>query len=119
METGVTGYSRFEVMHSTDALPDQAAYLLKVYLSGGALPGNVNPLVLIEMAKRSGDYARLLGEAKSIRTLRERIRSHALESGAVENTEEEQIRAYMQTADSPEELSQLAWLMESLHLSRA
>ena len=106
-------------MHSTDALPDEAAFLLKVYLSGGSLPGNVNPLVLIELAKRSGDYEPLLREAKSIRSLRERIRSHAQVEKLDHHPEEEQVRAYMQTVRSPGEMEQLSWLLESFSMDQA
>ena len=101
-------------MTSTDRLPDEAAHLLKTYLSGGSLPGNVNPLVLIEMAKRSGDYAPLLREAKALRSLRERIRSHARTEALDHSPEEEQIRAYMQSVQSSEEMAQLSWLLDSL-----
>lgn len=106
-------------MHSTDTLPEEAAQLLKIYLSGGSLPGNVNPLVLIELAKRSGDYDALLGEAKAIRNLRERIRTHARAEKLEQSPEEEQVRAYMQTARSPEELAQLSWLLDSLSPDQA
>jgi len=101
-------------MHHTDRLPDEAAHLLKIYLSGSSLPGNVNPLVLIEMAKRSGDYDALLKEAKSMRSLRERIRSHARAEKLDQRPEEDQIRAYMQTVESREEMAQLTWLLDSL-----
>ena len=106
-------------MHHTDRLPDEAAHLLKIYLSGGSLPGNVNPLVLIEMAKRSGDYDALLREAKSMRSLRERIRSHARAEKLDQRPEEDQIRAYMQTVESPEEMAQLTWLLDSLSPDQA
>jgi hypothetical protein len=106
-------------MHSTDTLPSEAAQLLKIYLSGGSLPGNVNPLVLIELAKRSGDYAALLGEAKAIRSVRERIRTHARAEKLEQSPEEEQVRAYMQTVRSPEELAQLSWLLDSLSPDQA
>ncbi|MEJ2328227.1 MAG: hypothetical protein P8Z33_00010 [Gammaproteobacteria bacterium] len=96
-------------MHSNDRLPEEAAHLLKIYLSGGSLPGNVNPLVLIEMAKRSGDYDALLREARPMRSLRERIRAHARAEDL------DQIRAYMQTVASREEMAQLSWLLESLN----
>ena len=102
-------------MHSTDRLPEEAAHLLKIYLSGGSLPGNVNPLVLIEMAKRSGDYDALLREARPMRSLRERIRAHARAEDLDRSPEEDQIRAYMQTVESREEMAQLSWLLESLN----
>ena len=106
-------------MHSTDRLPAEAAQLLKIYLSGGSLPGNVNPLVLIELAKRSGDYNPLLREAKAIRSLRERIRSHARAEKLDQHPEEEQVRAYMQMSESDEEMAQLSWLLDSLSLDQA
>ena len=101
-------------MHSTETLPREAAQLLKIYLSGGTLPGNVNPLVLIELAKRSGDYNPLLIEAKAIRNLREQIRSHARAEQLDQRPEEEQIRAYMQMNHSDDEMAQLSWLLDSL-----
>ena len=101
-------------MTPTEPLPDEAGQLLKIYLSGGAIPGNVNPLVLIELAKRSGDYEPLLREAKAIRALRDRIRSFAAAEGLADTPGKTQIRAYMAAVQSPEERRQLSWLLESL-----
>jgi hypothetical protein len=106
-------------MHTNDPIPEEAAQLLKLYLSGGSLPGDVNPLVLIEMAKQSGEYNDLLKEAKAIRTLRQRIREHALETGASGLTAEQQIKSYMLATDSGDEIEQLFWLLESLELEKA
>ena len=104
-------------MSRTEPLPAEAGQLLKIYLSGGAIPGNVNPLVLIELAKRSGDYEPLLREAKAIRALRDRIRSFAETEGLTDDLGEIQIRAYISAVQSPEERKQLSWLLASLDSS--
>jgi hypothetical protein len=104
-------------MSRTEPLPAEAGQLLKIYLSGGAIPGNVNPLVLIELAKRSGDYEPLLREAKAIRALRDRIRSFAETEGLTDTAAETQIRAYISAVQSPEERKQLSWLLGSLDSS--
>ncbi|MEJ2308642.1 MAG: hypothetical protein P8Z31_06930 [Gammaproteobacteria bacterium] len=101
-------------MQPGDPLPAEAAQLLKIYLSGGAIPGNVNPLVLIEMAKQNGEYKGLLEEARAIRILRGRIREHAVAQGLAESAGVEQVKAYMLSAGSPQEMEQLFWLLESL-----
>ena len=104
-------------MSRTEPLPAEAGQLLKIYLSGGAIPGNVNPLVLIELAKRSGDYEPLLGEAKAIRALRDRINAFAAAEGLADTSGETRIRAYLAAVQSPEERRQLSWLLESLDSS--
>lgn len=101
-------------MQPGDPLPAEAEQLLKIYLSGGAIPGNVNPLVLIEMAKQNGEYQSLLEQAREIRALRGRIREHAVAQGLAEGSVEEKVRAYMLSAGSPQEMEQLFWLLESL-----
>ena len=107
---------RPQKMQPNDPLPDDAARLLKIYLSGGNIPGNVNPLVLIEMARRSGEYDALFRQARAIRTLRDRIRDHAAQNGLAQHSEEAQVKAYMLATDSQEETEQLIWLLESLTL---
>lgn len=106
-------------MNSTDSIPDEAAQLLKIYLSGGSLPGDVNPLVLIEMAKQSGEYSALLKEAKVIRSLRQRIRDHARTNDKDDLSEEHQIKSYMLATGDQEEMEQLYWLLESLGLQES
>jgi hypothetical protein len=101
-------------MQPGDPLPAEAAQLLKIYLSGGAIPGDVNPLVLIAMAQQNGEYNGLLEQARAIRALRGRVREHALAQGLAEGSGEEQVKAYMLSAGSPQEMEQLVWLLESL-----
>jgi hypothetical protein len=104
-------------MIQNNRMPDEAVTLLKIYLSGGSVPGNVNPLVLIEMAKQTGEYADLLSESKVIRGVRQRIHEHADSQGLDALPEVDQIKSYMLATDKNVEndLEHLFWLIESVN----
>jgi len=100
----------------SESLSAEAVTLLTIYLSGGSLPGNVNPLVLIEMAKESGEYTEILAESKAIRAVRQRIRDHSHAQEIGDATEAEQYKSYLLAIDKTEqeEIERLFWLIESL-----